>query len=1282
VATNDIKGAESTAVDLPKDVQVVWDPGKAYHETTPTRERISLNGLWQWQPAEVRAKEVPDGNWGYFKVPGCWPGITDYMQKDCQTVHFHPRWRTQRLGVVTAAWYQREITIPKQWTGRRIFVSFDYLNSYASVHLDGRQVGEARFPGGQVEVTSALNEPGVHRLSLLVIALPLKGVMLSYTDSASAREQQGSVARRGLCGDVYLVSTPPGARLTDVRVETSVQAKKITINAGIESLAADRQYTLRARVLDGTNSIKEFTSPAFHASDLQQDRFSFTQSWLPERLWDIDTPQNQYDLEVTLADRSGANLDTSWTVRFGFRELWIDGRNFFLNGTRIFLSAVPIDNAQISALLATYDRARESLQRLKSFGINFVYTHNYSCTPGAHLGFDEVLRAADDLGMLVSFSQPHFSHYDWKAGNADEANGYARHASYYVRVAQNHPSVVMYSMSHNATGYDEDMNPDMIDGIHEARDSWALNNVALAKRAEAIVHHLDPSRIVYHHASGNLGPMHVINFYPNFVPIQELSDWFGHWSAQGVKPAFMCEYGAPFSWDWTMYRGWYKGQREFGSAAVPWEFCLAEWNAQFLGDRAFAISDAEKRNLRWEAQQFRAGKLWHRWDYPVQVGSSRLEERYPVFAMYLKDNWRAFRTWEVSGISPWEFELFWKLRDGADRKRQEFKTDWQNLQRPGFSPDYEDERYERMDLTYQRSDWEPTAAARALIDNNRQLLAYIGGKPEAFTSKDHTFLPGETISKQLILINNSRATVTADCQWTFRGDAHDTHIEISPGQQNRIPITIKLPEAGVPSGTYELDATARFSTSEVQTDSFAVNIVAQPQPVSVEPKISLFDPKGETTALLIRLGIHAQSVEASRNLSGYDILIVGKAALTPEGAAPDISGVREGLKVILFEQTAPVLEKRLGFRVEEYGLRQVFPRIPDHPALGGLGVALLHDWRGEATLLPRQLQYQARPQYGPTVEWCGLRVPHLWRCGNRGNVASVLIEKPVQGDFLPIVDGGYSLQFSPLLEYKEGKGLVLFCQMDVTGRNEPEPAADILVRNLLAYVAAWKPAPRREALYVGEPVGKEHLAAVGISAGPYDRAKLTVRQVLVAGPGSGKLLSGDAPAIAAWLKVGGKLLAIDFPQDELNSILPHPVAIKTAEHISAFFEPLGLNSFAAGIGPADLHNRDPRDLPLVSGGAQIIADGVLGQSEAGAVVLCQMAPWQFSDTQPNLKRTRRRASFVLSRLLANLGVSASSPLLDHFHNPPESTASKGRWLTGLYIDQPQEWDDPYRHFRW
>ena len=31
---------------------------------------------------------------------------------------------------------------------------------------------------------------------------------------------------------------------------------------------------------------------------------------------------------------------------------------------------------------------------------------------------------------------------------------------------------------------------------------------------------------------------------------------------------------------------------------------------------------------------------------------------------------------------------------------------------------------------------------------------------------------------------------------------------------------------------------------------------------------------------------------------------------------------------------------------------------------------------------------------------------------------------------------------------------------------------------------------------------------------------------------------------------------------------------------------------------------------------------------------------------------------------------------------PISDPTEGRWLEGLYLDVPHEWDDPYRFFRW
>lgn len=879
-------GADQALAALPEGVKVVWDLSKAQRETTPTRERICLNGLWRWQPGETQAEPVPAANWGHFKVPGCWPGITDYMQKDSQTVFAHPSWADRKFGAVNAAWYQREINVPGDWAGRRVVVTAEYLNSLATVYVDGRRAGEIRFPGGELDITAACRPGGKQMLSLFVVALPLRGVMLSYTDSAAAREVKGAVARRGLCGDVYLVSTPPGARISEVAVVTSVRQQQLTMGAALEGLVADGGYSLRARVLLNGRSVKEFLSPPCSEKDLSAGRYAFTEKWMPEKLWDLHTPQNVYTLELSLLDPAGKVLDSAWPVRFGFREFWIEGRDFFLNGSRILLSAVPLDNAQVSAALATYAAVRESLERLKRFGINFVYAHNYDCLPGSHLSFAEILRAADDVGMLVALTQPHFSHYDWQMPDADRTNGYARHAEFYVRAAESHPSVVMYAMSHNATGYNEDMNPDLIDGIHAPRDQWSARNAKLVLRAEALVNRLDPSRIVYHHASGNLGAMHPINFYANFVPIQELSDWFEHWATAGVKPAFLCEYGAPFTWDWTMYRGWFNGKREFGSAAVPWEFCLAEWNAQFFGDRAFQSSEPEQANLRWEAKQFRAGKVWHRWDYPFEIGSTRFEERYPVFAAYLTDNWRAFRTWSVSAISPWEYGHFWKLRDGVDKRRQECKVDWENLQRPGYSPDYLEQRYERMDLVFERTDWIATPAAQALLRNNRPLLAYLGGKPARFTSKDHIFIPGESVEKQIIVLNNSRETVTCDCEWTLGLPQPVTgrkSVSIATGQQERTSLRFALPGALSP-GRYELSASFKFSNGEAQEDRLTLAVIPSPAARPADAKIALFDPKGETANWLRATGIPSKPVDTEADLATYDMLIVGKAALSVGGS--------------------------------------------------------------------------------------------------------------------------------------------------------------------------------------------------------------------------------------------------------------------------------------------------------------------------------------------------------------------------------------------------------------
>src|SRR5438477_11446579 len=170
LAVNCARCAEELAAPLPQGVRAVWDIDKAFHESTSTRERICLNGLWRWQPAPGPSDATPPGNWGFFKVPGSWPGVGDYMQKDSQTLYVHPDWKERRLGAVTAAWYERRITIPREWADRRISLEVEYLNSFAVVYVDGKKAGEMRFPGGEVNLSSVCRAGSEHTLSIYVAA--------------------------------------------------------------------------------------------------------------------------------------------------------------------------------------------------------------------------------------------------------------------------------------------------------------------------------------------------------------------------------------------------------------------------------------------------------------------------------------------------------------------------------------------------------------------------------------------------------------------------------------------------------------------------------------------------------------------------------------------------------------------------------------------------------------------------------------------------------------------------------------------------------------------------------------------------------------------------------------------------------------------------------------------------------------------------------------------------------------------------------------------------------
>ncbi|MHC4404103.1 MAG: glycoside hydrolase family 2 protein [Planctomycetota bacterium] len=1282
--------SDQFAVPLPPGVKAVWDMAQAHHETTPTRERICINGLWRFQPAEVKTDQVPQGNWGFFKVPGPWPEyrVKAWMADESQKVYRHPSWEKKDFKTVDLAWHQREFTLPKGWAGRRITLWTEWLNSYAGVFVDGKPVGEIYYPGGELDITTACRPREKQVLSLLVAAMPRGQAIAEFAakrspqhakQPATRSKKEGIGSFRGPCGDVFLSSTPAGARIGDVKVNTSVRQWEIELDAAVTGLKAGQQCKLRGRLFDGDKEVKALESKLFSIADLSDGRLRFSSRWQPEKLWDLHTPQNQYELKLSLVDSAGKLLDEFAPVRFGFREFWIDGRDFRLSGTRIWCMAVPLDNSQMSPAACTYQAACGTFRRLKSIGINTVYGHNYNCLPGTHLGFDAILKAADDTGMLVCFCVPRYLDYGWRVADKEpeKTSGYWQDAEFYVRRAVNHPAVVMYA-AHSGLGYAQDQNPDRID-----KGAPGDRHVDYALRVERTIHAFDTTRPIYHHAGSGQGlEMYTINNYLDFAPIQERSEWYGHWAQKGSVPLFLVEYGFPLDFNWLNYK---EGYVLFGSPMTH-ELLLPEWGSQFFGDRAYRLTEEEKQDIRFEAEQWRTQKMFHKSLYPA-FEASHVPNLRDVQAMYLADNWPAFRTWGISGVTAWSLSRHWLLRAGVGTEDAPCEVDWNELQRPGYSPDFIRAKGARWDVHYQQSDWTPNSVTKTLMRYNQPLLAYIAGKPERFTSKDHNFLPGESVEKQIIVINNSRQAVACDCSWTLAlptAIKGSRQFRIETGQQERAALRFDVP-AGTKPGRYTLTMAAKFSTGEVQEDTLVIDVLPPAEKPVVNENTALFDPKGETAKLLGELGVKFEKVDADADLSGFEVFVLGKKALTPFGPGPDISRVRDGLKVIVFEQTQDVLEKRFGFRVQEHCLRQVFPRVAGHPILDGLDAGMLANWRGEGTTIPARMETGfMNPRRGwPKGQWAGFTQRRVWRVGCYGSVASLLMEKPACGDFLPVCDGGFSLQYSPLMEYRDGKGMILFCQMDVTGRTETDPAAARIVKNALSYLSAWKATPRRTALYVGEPAGKKHLESTGLTVGEYGGGELAREQVLIVAAGGGKKLAPHAASVGRFLAAGGNLLAIGLDQEETNAFLPFPVTTKKAEHIATYFEPARAGSLLQGVGPADVYARDANQIPLVTGGAARLGDGVLAKTPAGNVVFCQLAPWHYDynadngaawimyHKSHNVKWTYQHTSVLLARLLGNMGVGASTPLVARFAAPAE----QGESLEDL-IDAPWLEGDP------
>ncbi|HEX8238042.1 MAG TPA: hypothetical protein VF600_19030, partial [Abditibacteriaceae bacterium] len=1247
----------SSDAALPAGERLYWGE-EPVEVLSSKRAEVVLNGLWKFQPGVAGAKEPAAAGWGYIRVPGSWrAGYSTIAIPQVAAPGNGPMWEPWKNDALDQGWYQRTLQIPAGWSGRAILLNFARISTDAWVYIDGKEAGRVAWPAGKVDLTPFVTPGREHQLRVFVATIPSTEQVGIFMGPGAGQVSftEAKPESKGLIDDVVLESQPRNTFVSDVYVQPSTRKKQVTLDVELTDVTQAGPLRLVARMERNGIIEKTFEQTVnVAAKPLQTVRVSWP--WANAALWGLDKP-NLYAVKLSA---TGAGLDDEYSQEFGFREFWIQGRNIYLNGIpmRLRPQTMPQEWSPISG---TREYVEGAIKGLRASGFNIGEMWPGSSERRGQNSFHHVFYdAADRLGFPLMGSAGNIGDYigwgqgDWKSPAAKAE--WERLTRRELRLHRNHPSIMIWATSGNSFGHAHDQNPLSVGrNIEESGMKFSADELGRARTMEsalAFMRREDPTRGAFVH-QGILGDIFAVNSYLNFIPLQEGEEWLSDWAKRGTKPYLPIEFGAPFPTSFM------RGREHFGQAeeSEPW---LSEFSAIYLGPQAYRIETPEyRRSMR---DKFKSGQLYASWhgDQTRDFSPAHMT----ILPLSTQRIWRSWRTLgTTAGMVPWSGGYAWR-RTGPEEEID--APPFQPGRRGTYSPKL------RKDFLFHnqpQGGYELTPAGRALLANNNETLAYIGGKIEkndiaSVTDKQHAFWSGNIVDKSVVLINDTRAGQRYSFTWNAKvGNkviASGTHSGTIDVAKNGIaPLQFVAPVV-----TRKTDGVIGLTTkigARSHKDSFAFRIWPRPQKVTGD--VTVFDPQGRTTNMLRALGYR---VLAWNGKSTKEMLVIGRNALS-SGAKPpaDLNAfVRNGGRVLVMEQDPTWMQRVWGFRVSQHVSRYVFPVNATHSVVAGLDALDLRDWAGSSR------QRAASTPSGKNEEQ-----PYGWHWGNRGGVASAAIEKPHLAGWRPILECEFDGAYSPLMELDLGQGRATLCMLDLEERfaankgaaSTPslEPAADRLTRQIVRYAQTAPLAPRaKQVTLIG--TAPQWFQMLGVQLTNATTLPANAHLVIIAPDAT-----VSEAALSAYLQRGGKVVFL--PRQSGNDTMGVSLAHKTS--LGSFDAPRW--NVAAGLSPSDLRWRNEAPAWLIDSDSrwQTGAAGQLAMRQVGkgTAVWLQLDPERFdADTKTYFRFTRWRQTRAVAQVLANMGAT----LRDDIHalsltpQPPTVVSLSGTWQVEVTDDRP------------
>ena len=410
--------------------------------------------------------------------------------------------------------YARSLEVPKEWKGKKVFLTFEGAAHDAAVYVNGKPAGEHHcgYTAFTLEIGELLEYGKENWITVKLdtresLDYPPFGFVIDYmTYGGIYRDVYLEVKEPSYISDVFVSTRLAGkySRLLDLDGEETVQAflegEENDVKEAVKELCHQPEvmYCLKSKteskislagisegmklrqslrmVQDGLKEAgvrgrakigrskaagTEFRLLGEVSLKEGEEELSLTQKTGEVELWDIDHPA-LYEVKTELFDQNGVLLDES-CVTFGYRKAVFHKNGFYLNGRKVKLRGLNRHQSYPYVGYAMPDSMQvHDADILKDeLGLNAVRTSHY---PQSH----SFLRRCDERGLLVFTEFPGWQHIGGDAWK----NQAVENVKDMIVQYRNHPSIFLWGV----------------------RINESVDDDAFYARTNAAAHRLDPTR--------------------------------------------------------------------------------------------------------------------------------------------------------------------------------------------------------------------------------------------------------------------------------------------------------------------------------------------------------------------------------------------------------------------------------------------------------------------------------------------------------------------------------------------------------------------------------------------------------------------------------------------------------------------------------------------------------------------------------------------------------------------------------------------------------------------